>query len=124
MPTVTPNWEDVRFDRGLAAIAADRCDRTADAIGALWSTVGAAAGDAVIDWDGRSRTGFDGGIDRISSEQAPTVSALRTLAADLRRAAARAEIEQHAREQERRRWELEVAAERAAAVPRPVGGPF
>jgi uncharacterized protein YukE len=105
MPSWSPNWSDVRFDHAAAAAAIAELRRAATVVDAASDRRGSLANTATQRWEGRHRETFDDEVRRLQHDG-------RDLADAMRREAGR--IEQSRREEARRQWHRESAAEAEA----------
>jgi hypothetical protein len=112
VPDWQPEWSDVVFDHAFAAAAADRCDAMAVRLAAIRSDLDRHAATAGVDWRGPARDDFERLRVRRRQHSQRLEVALRSWAAEARRASVTARAEQAARETTRQLWWQQTHAER------------
>jgi uncharacterized protein YukE len=114
MPSWSPNWSDVRFDHAAAAAAIAELRRAATVVDAASDRRGSLANTATQRWEGRHRETFDDEVRRLQHDGRDLADAMRREAGRIADAAETARIEQSRREEARRQWHRESAAEAEA----------
>lgn len=111
MPTWSPNWTDVRFDRAAAERAASECERAARIVRHTADRREALATSALADGRGPWRDQLKRQGAELHGRAADLEVRLRALATSLRVASARAQTEQSNRLAARQQWKAEAKAE-------------
>lgn len=111
MPNWQPNWNNVVWDWGAAAAAAQELRRMADRLDQSAEERRQLAGVAQAEWRGRYRDEFDVDLEKMLREAGNLAAELRAAADRIDRASEDARQEQARRERDRARWQQEKADE-------------
>lgn len=114
MPNWQPNWENVRWNHGVAEAAIAALRHAADLLDQTSSERLRVADEARLEWRGRYRDRFDGQFSQILRRASELASKCRAAAGRVASADQRAYEEQIRRERERERWRMEKEAEERA----------
>lgn len=111
MPDWEPNWQDVRWNHGVAAETAAALQRSAEALEQTAAERTRAVMALLSDWQGTYRMQNDEQLRQVEARDRDLAAALRRAAARVLDADRRARIEQARREREREEWEREARSE-------------